>query len=210
MRLFFNMAYSFFYGLLTGVILSSMLGTVFFCLVQNSIINGFKSGVFVSTGVIISDIILILLSYFSATLFPQGGNTEMIVRICGAVFLITMGISNLKTHKKILFPKADNKNPYLLASKGFMLNILNPGNYLSWLAVAATLHNVLHFSNGQRWLYYSGALLGIFGMEMLISFSANWFKKFISDKFLHQLDVVLGIVFIVFSLLLLKPLILGK
>jgi L-lysine exporter family protein LysE/ArgO len=204
------MVYSFFYGLLTGLILSSMLGTVFFCLVQNSIINGFKSGAWVATGVIISDIILIVLSYFSATLFPQGGHTEMIVRICGATFLLAMGISNLRSHKKILFPKADNKNPLLLASKGFMLNILNPGNYLSWLAVAATLNNVLHFSNGQRWLFYTGALSGIFGMEMLISFAATWFKKFISDKFLHRLDVILGIVFIIFSLLLLKPLIVGK
>lgn len=204
------MMYAFFYGLLTGLILSSMLGTVFFCLIQNSIINGFKSGAFVATGVIISDIILIVLSYFSSTLFPQGGHTEMIVRICGAVFLIIMGISNLRSHKKILFPKADNKNPYLLTSKGFMLNILNPGNYLSWLAVAATLHNVLHFSNSERWLYYTGALSGIFGMEMLISFAANWFKKFISDKFLHRIDVVLGMVFIIFSLLLIKPLIFGK
>lgn len=204
------MIYAFFYGILTGLILSSMLGTVFFCLVQNSIVNGFKSGAFVATGVIISDIILIILGYFSATLFPEGGHTEMIVRICGAIFLLIMGISNLRSHKKILFPSADNKNPYLLASKGFMLNILNPGNYLSWLAVAATLHNVLHFSNNERWLYYSGALMGIFGMEMLISFSAAWFKKFISDKFLHRLDRVLGIVFIVFSLLLLKPLIFGK
>jgi len=202
------MTYAFFYGILTGLILSSMLGTVFFCLVQNSIINGFKSGAYVATGVIISDIVLIIIGHFSATLFPQGGNTEMVVRICGAVFLFTMGISNLRSHKKILFPKADNKNPFVLASKGFMLNILNPGNYLSWLAVAATLNNVLHFSNGQRWLYYTGALCGIFGMEMLISFAANWFKKFISDKFLHRLDVLLGIVFIIFALLLLKPLIL--
>ena len=204
------MIYAFFYGILTGLILSSMLGTVFFCLVQNSIVNGFKSGAFVATGVIISDIILIILGYFGATLFPEGGHTEMIVRICGAIFLLIMGISNLRSHKKILFPNADNKNPYLLASKGFMLNILNPGNYLSWLAVAATLNNVLHFSNNERWLYYSGALMGIFGMEMLISFSAAWFKKFINVKFLHRLDRVLGIVFIVFSLLLLKPLIFGK
>src|SRR6478735_4590907 len=110
------MIYAFFYGILTGLILSSMLGTVFFCLVQNSIVNGFKSGAFVATGVIISDIILIILGYFSATLFPEGGHTEMIVRICGAIFLLIMGISNLRSHKKILFPSADNKNPYLLAS----------------------------------------------------------------------------------------------
>ena len=183
-----------------------MLGTVFFCLIQNSIENGFKSGAFVSTGVIISDIILIVISYFNANLFPAGGKTEMIVRICGAAFLLIMAINNLRSKKKILFPKAYSKNPLVLGSKGFMLNILNPANYLSWLAVAATLNNVLHFSNSERWLFYGGALLSIFSMEMLISLGASWLKNYISDKFLHRLDKVLGVVFIIFCLLLLKPL----
>lgn len=204
------MIYAFFYGLFTGLLLSLMLGTVFFCLVQNSITNGFKSGVYISAGVIISDIILIVLSYFNAYLFPPGGTTELIVRLCGALFLLIMGISNLRSHKKVLFPTAESKNPVILGSKGFMLNILNPANYLSWLAVAATLTNVMHFSSGQRWLYYTGALCSIFGMELLISFGASWLKKYISATFLRRLDMVLGIVFIVFSLLLLKPLILGK
>jgi threonine/homoserine/homoserine lactone efflux protein len=202
--------YAFFYGLLTGLLLSLMLGTVFFCLVQNSITNGFKSGIFISTGVIISDIILIVLSYFNAYLFPSGGTTELIVRICGALFLLIMGISNLRSHKKVLFPKADSKSPLILGSKGFMLNILNPANYFSWLAVAATLSNVLHFTNSQRWLYYAGALCSIFGIEMLISYGASWLKKYISATFLQRLDMVLGIVFIIFSLLLLKPLLFGK
>ncbi len=183
-----------------------MLGTVFFCLVQNSIINGFKSGIYVAVGVIISDILLIVLGHFSASLFPTGGITEMIVRICGAAFLLIMGISNLRSNKKIMFPAADNKTPLVLASKGFMLNVINPANYMSWLAVAATLTNVLHFSTSQTWLYYTGALCGIFGMEMLISFGASWLKKYISDKFLHRLDKILGVVFIIFCLLLLKPL----
>jgi len=204
------MVYAFFYGLLTGLLFSLMLGTVFFCLVQNSITNGFKSGIYISIGVIISDIILIVLSYFNTYLFPSGGKTELIVRLCGAAFLLIMGISNLRSHKKVLFPVADSKKPLILGSKGFMINILNPANYLSWLAVAATVSNVLHFSNGQRWLYYTGALCSIFGMEILISFGASWLKKYISATFLQRLDMVLGIVFIVFSLLLLKPILLGK
>lgn len=184
-----------------------MLGTVFFCLLQNSIINGFKSGLYISAGVIVSDIVLIVLGHFSATLFPGGGTTEMIVRICGAAFLMAMGISNLLKKKKLLFPKAENKNPFVLASKGFMLNALNPANYMSWLAVAATITNVLHFNTSQQWLYYAGALSGIFAMEMLISFGAISLKRFISDQFLRRLDFVLGVVFILFAIVLLKPLI---
>jgi len=106
LRIYFIMAYALFYGLLTGLILSSMLGTVFFCLLQNSIINGFKSGAFVAMGVIIADILLIVLGHFSASIFPSGGTTEMIVRIGGAIFLLILGISNLRSHKKILFPKS--------------------------------------------------------------------------------------------------------
>ncbi|HCT22199.1 MAG TPA: lysine transporter LysE, partial [Chitinophagaceae bacterium] len=60
------MVYALLYGLGIGVVLSSMLGTVFFFLVQNSIANGFKSSVFIATGVITSDILLIVLSYFNA------------------------------------------------------------------------------------------------------------------------------------------------
>jgi len=204
------MTYAFFYGLLTGFLLSIMLGTVFFCLVQNSITNGFKSGAYVAIGVIISDIIMIVLSYYNATIFPKGGTTELIVRIAGAAFLLFMGYNNLFSKKQVLFPNTDVKNPLRLGSKGFMLNILNPANYLSWLAVAATLSNVLHFSYGQRWMYYSGALTAIFSMQMLISFGANWLKKFISPTFLSRVDLVLGIVFILFSFFLLKPLLFDK
>jgi L-lysine exporter family protein LysE/ArgO len=205
-----TMVYAFFYGMFTGLLLSIMLGTVFFFLLQNSIENGFKSGMFISTGVIISDIILITLSYFNASLFPSGGKTEMIVRVCGAVLLLVMGINNLRKRKQAVVANANSKNSLVLGSKGFMLNILNPGNYLSWLAVSATLNNVLHFSNTERWLFYGGALCSIFGMEVLISLAASWLKKYISDQFLQRLNLVLGIVFIVFCLVLLKPVIFPK
>jgi len=204
------MAYAFFYGLFTGLVLSLMLGPVFFCLVQNSIVNGFKSGISIAAGVIISDIILIVVSYYSANLFPAGGNTEMMVRIGGAMLLLVMGIGNVSKKKNVLFPEVSSKNPLLLGSKGFMLNILNPANYISWLAVAASITNVLYFSNTDRWIFYVGALGSIFGMELLISYGASWIKKFISAVFLRRLDIVLGIVFIVFSMLLIKPLIVGK
>jgi len=83
------------YGFLTGMVMSMMLGTVFFALVQNSIDNGFRTGVFISMGVITSDIILIALSWFNTELIPKGGTTDLVVRICGALFLLLYGLSNL-------------------------------------------------------------------------------------------------------------------
>ena len=133
------MIYALFYGLGIGVVLSSMLGTVFFFLVQNSIANGFKSSVFIATGVITSDILLIVLSYFNANLFPSGGYAETLVRIGGALLLLLMGIGNIRKHSKPQFAVPVYSSPWLLASKGFMLNALNPGNYISWLSISALL-----------------------------------------------------------------------
>ena len=89
------MIYSFFYGLGTGVVLSSMLGTVFFSLVQNSIDNGIKSNLFISFGVIFSDILLITLSHFNAQLIPKDSTAEMVVRLVGSLFIIGLGLSNI-------------------------------------------------------------------------------------------------------------------
>ena len=195
------------YGLMTGLLLSVMLGTVFFCLVQNSIENGFRSGAYVAIGVIISDILMIGVSQLNAGLIPTGGRTETIVRVCGAALLLAMAIGNLRSRKSPLFPGSTGNHPLLLASRGFLLNLLNPANYLSWLGLAATLKNVLHYSNRQQVIFYAGALAGIFGMEMLISLGAARLKRFISPAFLQGLDRVVGIVFLLFAAWLLKPLV---
>jgi L-lysine exporter family protein LysE/ArgO len=202
------MIYAFFSGLGVGVVLSSMLGTVFFFLVQNSIDNGAKSSVVVSLGVILSDIILITLSYFNATLIPHDGTAEMMVRLIGASFIIGLGFSNIYKKAKVAYSHEAPKSKLLLAVKGFSLNFFNPGNFFSWVATSAMLSNVLKFSIGQRIWFYVGALTAIFLMEMLISYGAVSLKRFISPQLLQKINFVLGCVFVVFGVVLLWPIVL--
>lgn len=199
------MLYPFISGFGTGIILSSMLGTVFFCLIQNSIDHGVKSSLFISAGVIFSDILLIGISYFNAEIIPTGGTTEMIVRIAGAGLLIGMGISNFNKKNKVAFPESKKMPIALLFGKGFMLNFFNPGNFISWLAISTMLVNVMHYSIGQRIQYYAGSLLAIFLAEVLIAKGATYLKRFISQRFLYWLNIVLGVVFVIFGVVLLWP-----
>jgi L-lysine exporter family protein LysE/ArgO len=200
------MTYAFFYGLGTGILLSSMLGTVFFSLVQNSIDNGVKSSLFICTGVIVSDVVLIALTYFNADLVPKGSTTEMVVRLLGAAVLLAMGVGSFFKKTAMRFPHNRPGGMAILIGQGFMLNFFNPGNFISWLAISSMLVNVLHFTIGQRVWFYVGALLAIFVMELLISKGAVYLKRFISRRFLQRLNLVLGVVFIAFSLWLLWPL----
>lgn len=193
------------YGLLTGIIMSLMLGTVFFALIQNSIDNGFKSGIIISIGVIFSDILLILITYFNANLIPSGGLTEQIVRILGFLFLLFYGLSNLLRKKRLAYPETRKGRIWYYLITGFLLNILNPGNFIGWMAINTHLQQVAEYSPSQCFLFFCGALSAIFCMEMIISFAGSSLKKYISDKMLLWIDYVVGVVFIGFAIYLVLP-----
>ena len=182
--------------------MSMMLGTVFFALVQNSIDYGFRTGVFISIGVITSDVILITLSWFNTELIPKGGTTDLVVRICGAVFLLLYGLSNLLKKEKAAYPKTENKQLLKYMSMGFLLNILNPGNYIGWLAITTQLKTVARYEVPKAALYFAGALGAIFLMECLIAWSASFLKPYITEQFLRLVNRLIGVLFIAFGIAL--------
>jgi len=190
------------YGFLTGMVMSMMLGTVFFALVQNSIDYGFRTSVFISIGVIISDVILIVLSWFNTELIPKGGTTDLVVRICGALFLLLYGLSNLLKKEKAAYPQTEKKQLLKFVSMGFLLNILNPGNYIGWLAVTTQLKTVVKYEVSEATFYFAGALSAIFLLECLISWSASFLKPYITDQFLRLVNRLIGVLFIAFGIAL--------
>lgn len=199
------MLHALLYGLITGLTLSFMLGPVFFSIIQNSIDNGFKSGIFISFGVISSDVILITLSHYNSNLVPKGGRTEIVVRIIGAAFLILLGIFNMLKKSSVKFPQS-LKKPSLLFLKGFTLNIMNPANFFAWLSVSAYLKNVAEYSISHQIEYYIAALCTVFIVELFISFGALYLKKILTPHILHIINIVLAIGLFVFAILMILPL----
>jgi len=193
------------YGFGTGMILSVMLGTVFFTLIQNSIDNGILSSIFIIAGVIFSDVLMITVGHFNAQLIPPGGTTEMIVRMLGAAFLLIYGVLNLTGSKHILYPKSGKRNISLQFTKGFLLNLLNPGNFIAWLAIATQLSLVFNYTASQANAFYFGALSAIFINEIIISYSASKLKRFFNEQLLNRLGYVIGVIFIGFAIYLLIP-----
>lgn len=200
------MTAAFLNGLGTGFALSIMLGTVFFCLVQNSIENGFGSGFAIATGVILSDVLLIVLSRYNTDLLPQGGTMETVTRLSGAGLLFALGVAGMRPRKSGQSAGTLGRNPFVLASKGFMLNIINPANYLNWLAISMMLTNVFHYDGASLWLYYGGALTGIFFTEVCIAYFASFLRERITPLFLRRLDIGVAILFIIFAGVLVWPL----
>lgn len=191
-----------FYGFLTGLLMSVMLGTVFFALVQNSIDHGFRTGIFIATGVISSDILLIALSWFNAELIPEGSTTDLIVRLCGGIFLLLYGLSNLLKKDKARYPKTEKKRMAKFISMGFFLNALNPGNYIGWLAITTQIKTVAQYALSDAVFYFLAAVSAIFVMECVIAWGAASLKPYITERFLALVNKIVGVVFIAFSIAL--------
>jgi threonine/homoserine/homoserine lactone efflux protein len=130
----------------------------------------------------------------------------MIVRIVGAILLVAMGIGNFVRKSSVSFPVATSSGKWLMAGKGFMLNFFNPGNFISWLSVSVLLVDRLQFPMSERITFYAGALTAIFLAELGIAYSARYLKRFITNQFLHWLNMALGVVFCCFGIALLWPL----
>lgn len=187
-----------------------MLGTVFFYLIQNSIDNGFKSGIAIALGVIISDIILIYLSSLNAYLIPHGGTTEIIVRIVGACLLIFIGLFSIFKKKAVTFyPKTKKMTVPMYMVNGFILNAVNPANFFMWVGISTTLHNSDNYTTTRMIVYFSGTIIAIFLTEILISYSASKLKRFLNEKAMRGINIGSGIAFLIFAVVVVWPVVMG-
>lgn len=186
-------------GLLTGVILSLMLGTVFFSLIKNSLHSGYKTGIYIASGVILCDIIFIALAILSTEFAEFLKNNQNTISLLGGLVLLIMGISMFLNAK----PKPDvgktfqssSKNVLYFIGSGFLLNVLNPVNFFSWLAISSLLKVKLNYQINDQVIYFTACLFSIFVVEIAIAYFASLLKKWMTDKVVQRINQISGLVF---------------
>lgn len=201
------MLYEFGRGLLAGMGMSLMLGTVFFSLVQNSIERGWNKGVMIAAGVVISDMIFITLAVLGVQ-FIDAERGNIWIHSAAIVLLLALGINMLKNKRsQILYPESRLGKALYFFSNGFLLNILNPVNFLFWAGWAAVARTEWAYETPQLINFFSGCLLSIFGMEVLISFTAHRIRPYLKTGVLDWINRITGMLFIGIALYLVYDLI---
>lgn len=197
-----------FEGLIAGIALSLMLGTVFFFIIQNSLDHGFKTGFLIAIGVVISDLILIALAMLGSEMLPSLSGFKTFMTIFAAGLLFIMGYRSFTKNSSALWSGGKGENRVLfLAANGFILNIINPANAVNWFAIALYLKDVEQYNTLQRILFFSGALTTIVLTEVGIAWGASALKRFLSERVLQWINRITGLIFIAFALFLLFPLV---
>ena len=204
-------------GVLLGLLLSSLLGPIFFVLIETSIREGFKSALFLNLGVFASDAVCVILAYYGTSGFVEDLSHNLYFYLIGGLIFISFGVSKLykvKKEKEAVKKKEvktldiKEKGFFVLFSKGFLLNIVNPSLILFWLgAMAFALSSFPDDTSSLTW-YFVGTLLTVLTVDILKVYAARKLKKFLSEKFMFWLNFGVGVLFVIAGVsLMVRPLI---
>lgn len=195
-------------GATSGFVLSLMLGTVFFALIQNSIDYGFTTGIYIAAGVIVSDVLFISAALFGTSLVPAIEENQNTIRIAGSIVLLVMGVAAWKPKNySVADTVSKTGSAFYFLSKGFFLNALNPVNFFAWVSIATYLRGAMQYTLQLQVTYFTACLGAIFITECGISFGASKLRRWMNTNTILWINRLAGTIFIVMAVVLLWPLI---
>ncbi len=82
-------------GFSVGLLLSALIGPVFFALIQASLTNGFRYAAALATGILVSDLIYVLVTFFGIKFIAGFESFEVVLGLGGGLILIGFGINSI-------------------------------------------------------------------------------------------------------------------
>lgn len=199
-----NILLPFFSGIGMGVILGFGFGTVFFALIQNSIKHGFRKGLDIAKGVVLSDILIISLILFGSQYLDEIDRYKDVIKYSGGILLIGLGIYQFVPQKPRMDKNGEviGKASYLYITKGFFLNFMNPINFVAWLTIQIQLKGVYMYNAMQSIYFFTGSIIAIFTIEVILSKMAHHIGKKLSERVIKVVNYTAGYIFIIIGIVL--------
>ena len=195
-------------AILTGFILSIMIGPVFFVLLETSIRKGIRAALAFDIGVLLSDLIYIAIAYiFYAEVanLTSGENSYLFKLIGGLIFIVFGAVTLFKKPKNEAKEDTESikqtKDYLMLGLKGFLLNFANPAVIFYWfsvIALGAKKDGTESTMGGYYMLLYISILLfTFFAMDVLKIVGAKKLRPFITEKVLTGLNRFTGLIILI-------------
>ncbi|PHS60464.1 MAG: lysine transporter LysE [Flavobacterium sp.] len=197
------------YAAFYGFLLAFAIGPVFFTLIETSITKGFKAAVFFDLGALFSDVLFILIAFYSTNQILEKVKDDPALLIFGGMVLIAFGvISYIRTSKSFIkivrehYSVNTKKNHGGLFLKGFLLNFVNFGVLAGWIATIVIAQAVTTHKNGVL-LFLATVLITLFTTDLLKIFLAKRLKSNLTPRFIIKTKKWVSILIIGFGVILL-------
>lgn len=192
-----------------GLVVSFSFGPAFWAVLQTGIDRGFRWGVLLALGIILSDVAFIAISYIgAANLFNE--SNRVYIGIVGGIILIIFGLFTFMKKPEILrrrspkYKTPKDPKPHTLLIKGFFLNLANPFIFFFWLAAMGFITAHSEPDNFHRYVitFFSAALVTIFASDLLKCYIGYRFKKLLRPRVTFWINRGIGIMLVIFGIVL--------
>lgn len=188
-------------GFLTGLVISTFTGPIFFMLIDLGLKGEVKGALNLALGTFVSDITTVLLIFFVARNFNTNPTILNILYIIGGLVLIVIGLKNIasKHTKKEMHPVLTKKERARLFVKGFLVNSTNPNVFFFWFGVVMVMISKYGDNGTYVLIHMITALSMVLTTDALKGYLASLLKPYIKDKTLFYLEKVSGIIILFFG-----------
>lgn len=196
-------------GFTLGVLLAISIGPVIFAIIKQSLNNGIKGGMFFVAGVSASDILLVTICNLLTSLFEKAIQHQKTIAIIGSLFLLAIGIYTLFFKKVQITEEGyvaaktfNNRQLVGIFSSGFLMNILNPGVFIFWLAATTKVNTqVIGELHPIRYLFtvYGICLLFVLATDVAKVLLAGKIRPKLTPHNLNVINKISGIILVVFG-----------
>lgn len=192
------------------LLLTFSFGPAFFALINTGIKYGYRTGAFLATGVILSDLFLCLLVCFLVHLgmsnLLHSEKTQTFFAIIGGIILIVFGALFFKKHSVKTDDAIDIEmqlpSPKVMILKGFFLNLFNPTVWLLWLANVTAIGKTFDYSMAKMLLFFSIVIAAVLFVELFKVKLAGKIKRYLTEKIMTIVNYITGTALIIFGFLL--------
>ncbi|MFC4873756.1 LysE family translocator [Negadavirga shengliensis] len=197
------MNWAFLEGIGMGLVLSLIIGPVFFALIQNSLENGFRHSIFMAMGILLSDSLYVLISYFGVAFLAENPYFKVLLGYFGGLILIGFGVfsfvkkgMNRPSTGGIVPKKVRRRKGFF---KGLGLNGINPFVLLFWISVAGLVNLKESYDSWDKTAYYLAVLLTVFVMDLFKAYVAQTLSKYITHSLMLKLNRIVAVLLMVFG-----------
>jgi threonine/homoserine/homoserine lactone efflux protein len=189
-------------GLFLGIIAGISPGPLLPLVVSETLKFGPGAGIKLSLSPLITDVPIVLASFFLIRNYAENDIILGIISGLGAMFLLFLAWENI-FYKPVSKEKIEKKTRSL--QKGIVTNLLNPHPYLFWILVGAPiLINASKISSLAIILFLVGFYSMLVGSKILFALLTGRMKNILQEKSFIMAIRILGIALVVFAVLLIK------
>ncbi len=190
-------------GVLIGLFMAISVGPTLFAVIKYSMSNNYKAGLAFVIGVSVSDIMYVTIANVAAAWLVVLNSYGRYIAYGGAAILVTVGLVGLL--KKADDDKAQEvktisgRHYFRIWVSGFLINSINPGVIISWLAaVSATMNK----GGGYRFVLFGTCLSLILAIDFLKVFLAEKIRVLLTPQRLGLLHRVSSFIILLLGLIL--------